>query len=36
MVINGIVFHTVPPMERLERVIRGELQRGILDRLSAP
>jgi protein-disulfide isomerase len=34
VLVNGILFHGVPPQERLDRLIRSELQRGIVDRLS--
>jgi protein-disulfide isomerase len=34
--VNGVLFAGMPQLERLDRAVRAELQRGLLDRLSTP
>jgi protein-disulfide isomerase len=36
LAVNGVLYHGVPQLERLDRAVRNELQRGFLDRLSGP
>jgi protein-disulfide isomerase len=36
LLVNGILFTTPPTWERLEKLAREELQRGVYDRLTAP
>jgi protein-disulfide isomerase len=35
-VVNGVLYQGVPPPDRLDRLVRTELQRGLVDRLSTP
>ncbi len=36
LLVNGILFSTVPTWERLQKVIDEELARGLVDRLTGP
>jgi len=36
MLVNGVLYQTPPPFERLERQVQEELGRSLLDRLQSP